>query len=83
MAAVIKAGRQNGAGTVNITLGESAEKYHTSVLKLMNRLGTDASVKLNGHTVTLPPTMVEYEDFYIDVTTFEVVAGDVYYVAIG
>lgn len=74
MAAVLKSGSSAGA----VDFG-----YHTSTVKLLNTAGTEATVKLNEHTVTLPASMVNYEDFHVDASSMEVLTGTVHYVAIG
>ena len=73
MSAVIKSG-------TGVTVGEVDIDWHTYCLKI--RASVAAVVTLNGKDVALAVTP-EYQDFYIDVTTFTVVSGTVDYVAIG
>ena len=76
MYAILKAGTQNGAGTIQV-------EYSTALVKLRNRDAGTAQVKLNGVTVTLGASMVNYEDFWVNAPTIEVVTGNVDYIALG
>lgn len=71
--AVLKAGTQTGAGTVDV---------EHSVAYLMLRASVAAVVTINGKDVPLAVT-TQYQTFPVNADVFAVVSGTVDYVAIG